>query len=780
VSVVVVENTGTFETDDGATVWCGGYVPVAEDGNRLSVAEHRTTDPRCFFCAVAGSSFRRDALQSDGLRPGANVALRPEPNNEHDPNAIGVWDLSTNRQLGYIPRELSPVLEAQVPPDGSLAETLGAVVISEYRKGSEQGLRVGLHILVGPVGNVELEVRSAHDCDESPGFVEAVDSFKERNTSAVSTPGVASVVCPACGSTQQAFAGVGGFRCTACQRDVWIINCRRCHKACRFFGSATGSGALSFKCGECGRRNIVEKQRLREISTQARRFAAAAASARRSAAAAAVVEERIRRAQHLETVQEEASRKTAEARATIEAMESLLARSISENTDVSFAMLKAHSEPPTFSPGVLLDSEPAPVLETFLPPPATGVAARLPGHRAKQQALVDDAHAAFEKARSLHSQRQQERLAALEKAKAEFQAGLEQAEEATRRQHEEIDELERRFSQGAADAVVDYLGAVISSITLPYDPPKEARVAFSPESSQLVLELELPKLDVIPNAREYRYVKARDEIAVTAMPATARKTLYTSLISQTALATIHLVFSADSHNVVDTVVLNGHVEAIDPRTGQTIHPCLLTVRTTRDRFAALNLQAVNPIECLKGLSASVSRSPSELVPVRPLIDFDMADPRFIQETDILSTLDTRPNLMELTPSEFEALITNLFERMGLETKLTQASRDGGVDCVAYDTRPIFGGKVVIQAKRYKNTVGVSAVRDLFGTMQNEGATKGILVATSGYGQASHEFANGKPLELIDGANLLYLLHEHANLDAKIEAPEDWVDPLPEG
>ena len=47
--------------------------------------------------------------------------------------------------------------------------------------------------------------------------------------------------------------------------------------------------------------------------------------------------------------------------------------------------------------------------------------------------------------------------------------------------------------------------------------------------------------------------------------------------------------------------------------------------------------------------------------------------------------------------------------MGLETPSTQASRDGGVDCVAYDPRPIFGGKVVIQAKRYKHTVGVSAV-----------------------------------------------------------------------
>jgi restriction system protein len=160
-----------------------------------------------------------------------------------------------------------------------------------------------------------------------------------------------------------------------------------------------------------------------------------------------------------------------------------------------------------------------------------------------------------------------------------------------------------------------------------------------------------------------------------------------------------------------------------------------------------------------------------------MIEFNMADPRFVTTSDVLAELDARPNLMELSPTECEGLITNLFEKMGLDTKQTQASRDGGVDCVAYDARPIFGGNVVIQAKRYKNTVGVSAVRDLFGTMQNEGATKGILVTTSGYVQASHEFANGKPLELIDGGNLLYLLLEHAGIEAKIEAPDDWVDPV---
>ncbi|MEP7289028.1 MAG: restriction endonuclease [Chloroflexota bacterium] len=102
---------------------------------------------------------------------------------------------------------------------------------------------------------------------------------------------------------------------------------------------------------------------------------------------------------------------------------------------------------------------------------------------------------------------------------------------------------------------------------------------------------------------------------------------------------------------------------------------------------------------------------------------------------------------------------------------------GGVDCVAFDPCPIFGGKVVIQAKRYKHTVGVSAVRDLFGTMQNEGASKGILVTTSGFGKSSFEFANGKPLELLDGSNLLYLLAQHAGIEAKIEPPETWKYPL---
>jgi hypothetical protein len=70
------------------------------------------------------------------------------------------------------------------------------------------------------------------------------------------------------------------------------------------------------------------------------------------------------------------------------------------------------------------------------------------------------------------------------------------------------------------------------------------------------------------------------------------------------------------------------------------------------------------------------------------------------------------------------------------------------------------GKYVVQAKRYNNLVDVSAVRDLYGTMLNEGAARGILVTTSKYGRDAFDFASNKQITLIDGQNLLALLAKH--------------------
>ena len=267
-------------------------------------------------------------------------------------------------------------------------------------------------------------------------------------------------------------------------------------------------------------------------------------------------------------------------------------------------------------------------------------------------------------------------------------------------------------------------------------------VTLCSKSRHLIVNFNLPTIDdIIPPVERYKYIKSSDAIIEINRTEKARQTLYEVVVSQAVLRRLYEVFVSDREELVDVVTVSAFVEAIDPSTGQQVGPCLVSVRTTRNEFEKLDLRRVDPKACLKRLNATVSRSPSELVAVKPIIEFNMTDPRFIQESDVLSELDTRPNLMELTPGEFENLITNLFERIDLETRQTQASRDGGVDCVAFDMRPVVGGKYIIQAKRYKNTVGVGAVRDLYGAMQHERASKGILVTTSGYGKAAYEFAS---------------------------------------
>ena len=123
--------------------------------------------------------------------------------------------------------------------------------------------------------------------------------------------------------------------------------------------------------------------------------------------------------------------------------------------------------------------------------------------------------------------------------------------------------------------------------------------------------------------------------------------------------------------------------------------------------------------------------------------------------------------------EFEHFVRELFEKefesRGGEVKVTQSSSDGGVDAIAFDPDPITGGKIVIQAKRYTKTVGVAAVRDLYGTTLSEGASRGILVTTADYGPDAHKFCVDKPITLLNGANLLHLLEMHG-IKATIDLP----------
>jgi restriction system protein len=367
-----------------------------------------------------------------------------------------------------------------------------------------------------------------------------------------------------------------------------------------------------------------------------------------------------------------------------------------------------------------------------------------------------------------------ERVAAAEQQAQEHQTQIDQAraqwEREVAEQRAEIERFRQAYEAGDPEAIDAYCAMVLERSDYSPDVPQRFDLAYNPDSHELVVQYQLPTLDIVPAAKEYRYVQTGDRIVETPLKPKERTTVYERAVAQIALRTLHELFEADRGNHIASVVFNGIVHTTDPRTGQDIQPCLVTVQTTKDQFAQFDLGRVDPIACLKGLRAHVSPAVGELAPVKPIVDFNMLDKRFVTEQDVLSELDTRSNIYEMDPFDFEHLICNLFSKIGLESRLTRSSRDGGIDVVAFDPRPVFGGKYVIQAKRYRNTVDVSAVRDLYGSMMNENAAKGILVTTSSFGPDARAFAKDKPIELIDGQNLLYLLAEQG-IQAKIEFPQ---------
>lgn len=118
------------------------------------------------------------------------------------------------------------------------------------------------------------------------------------------------------------------------------------------------------------------------------------------------------------------------------------------------------------------------------------------------------------------------------------------------------------------------------------------------------------------------------------------------------------------------------------------------------------------------------------------------------------------DINSLSGEEFELICQKLVENMGFETETTKASGDGGIDLIAYNHQPLLSGKYLIQCKRYSGSVGEPIIRDLYGVVMSERANKGILMTTGYFANSAITFAEGKPIELIDGVAMQNLFSQY--------------------
>lgn len=407
------------------------------------------------------------------------------------------------------------------------------------------------------------------------------------------------------------------------------------------------------------------------------------------------------------------------------------------------------------------------------------------------EAFVQD-HAAWEKAKQkiaglneYNRREHEERLKELEesflrdyaeweKQKRERETRNEKLEKQNQLAREALKKLRQDYRKRIPHAVAECCTRLLLKSEYPASFRKEIDADYEPATKTVIVEYLLPPRKVLPTVVNVTYIQSQHEFKEKFLSEAALNDLYDDFLIQVALRSVHELFASIEAEVLDAIAFNGWVRFVDKATGKTKTACILSMHVSRAELLSVNLARVDPKECFRALKGVGSAKLHGISPVAPILQINRKDKRFVSSYDVAHQLDASYNIAAMDWEDFEHLIRELFEKeftqTGGEVKVTQASHDGGVDAIAFDPDPIRGGKIVIQAKRYTNIVGISAVRDLYGTVINEGATKGILITTADYGPDAYTFAKGKPLTLLNGGNLLHMLSKHG-YRAKIDLGE---------
>jgi len=312
--------------------------------------------------------------------------------------------------------------------------------------------------------------------------------------------------------------------------------------------------------------------------------------------------------------------------------------------------------------------------------------------------------------------------------------------------------LRADYMAGRAEAICRYYQLYFTRSALAKLFEQSLAFAYVKSERELVIDAEAPGLDIFPAHKSAKYVKSSAKVHFVELTEQSRQDRFREFLASWALRMAADALVADRAGALESVIFNAYAPVLVPETGKSVRSCLLSLRLTKSDLAKLDVAKVDKIACLRKLGARLSAATgaaAHIVAVQPLRTANSAK----SSASAVNSLA----LLSIDPLQFENLLADLLRRMGLEASLTQASHDGGIDIVATDARPILGGKIVVQAKRYKHTVPVSAVRDLYGAMQHEGASKAILFTTSRLSPDAWQFASGKPIQLIEGDHLVRLL-----------------------
>jgi restriction system protein len=373
---------------------------------------------------------------------------------------------------------------------------------------------------------------------------------------------------------------------------------------------------------------------------EAERSRLAAERARAAAdRAGSVVRERLEREAvrlHVDSQVAEVASRNANLAQMFEEIDGILAATLEVDDYVDLVSLKITTvNHPPFRPGG--DGTPTPPMPrivyppepAYQEPPAPG---GLFGAKKKHAELIAQAQADHERvcrawyenntmmynAHVAEAQRREEaerrRLERLLAAETQYKLECQQREAEAGTRNQAVDRLISNLAFDVESAIHEYVGIVLSNSVYPDAFPVSYDYEFGLSSRELRMTVTVPPPSDIPGVKEYRYVKAKDEITATLLPLKARKDRYAAAVHQVAVRTLHEIFEADRGGKIHTVALTVGTDALSPATGLSEAIALVIVAADRETFSRFDLTNVVPRATLDHLGAAVSKSPFDLTP----------------------------------------------------------------------------------------------------------------------------------------------------------------------
>lgn len=398
---------------------------------------------------------------------------------------------------------------------------------------------------------------------------------------------------------------------------------------------------------EARRREQAQRQAAREQAAAQR----SAEQAARQAERARVQAERARAAEqkkaeqeakrlHVEAMEADVAARNAALAATYGEIDSILADTLDVDDYVDLETLRRVAEHPPFEPGKLATPDPrpdplvAPPGPEFVAPPGEPKRFSLtPGAKKRYATLLAQAQADHAEAtrvwetevaaipsRQAEQDRKYEaaenrRLEQLDAARAAYDAECSEREAEVAELNGALDELIANLGYGVEDAVQEYVAIVLGNSVYPDSFPVSHDFSFDAGQGELTLKVGVPAPSSMPGVRQYKYVKARDEVTETAQSQKEQKDRYASAVAQVAVRTLHEIFEADRAGRIQTISLTVGTEAIDPGTGHMTDIPFVAVASDRVTFEAIDLSNAVPAATLGHLKATVSKNPLGLVAI---------------------------------------------------------------------------------------------------------------------------------------------------------------------